>query len=100
VPAPVADAVTQACGQVADAIEQGGGDASALTIACSTLVNGGGGAQLSLLLHSPSFACVAVRSAAQDHQQLADACSQLATALQPYSSQLGDALSPVFDLMP
>ena len=67
VPAPVGEAVTEACGQVADAIEQGGGDASALTVACSTLVNGGGGAQLSLLLHSPGFACVAVSSAAQDN---------------------------------
>ena len=94
VPAPVGDAVTTACGQVADAIEQGGGHASALTVACSTLVNGGGGAQMSLLLHSPSFACVAVASAAPGNPQLADACSQLATALQPYSSQLGDALSP------
>jgi hypothetical protein len=100
VPAPVGDAVTQACGQVADAIKQGGGDASALTIACSTLVNGGGGAQLSLLLHSPSFACVAVGSAANDNEQLTDACSQLATALQPYSSQLGDALSPVLGVLP
>jgi hypothetical protein len=100
VPAPVADAVTQACGQVADAIKQGGGDASALTVACSTLVNGGGGAQLGALLQSPSFACVAVASAAQDNAQLADACSQLATALQPYSSQLGDALSPALGLLP
>ncbi|MDQ1481074.1 MAG: hypothetical protein QOI44_1935 [Actinomycetota bacterium] len=100
VPAPVADAVTQACGQVADAIKQGGGDASALTVACSTLVNGGGGAQLGALLQSPSFACVAVASAAQDNAQLADACSQLATALQPYSSQLGDALSPALALLP
>jgi hypothetical protein len=100
VPAPVADAVTTACGQVADAIDQGGGDASALTVACSTLVNGGGGAQLGVLLQSPSFACVAVASAAQDNAQLADACSQLATALQPYSSQLGDALSPALGLLP
>ena len=100
VPAPVGDAVTQACGQVADAIKQGGGDASALTVACSTLVNGGGGAQLAVLLQSPSFACVEVASAAQNNAQLADACSQLATALQPYSSQLGDALSPVLGLLP
>jgi hypothetical protein len=100
VPAPVGDAVTQACGQVADAIEQGGGDATALTVACSTLVNGGGGAQLGVLLQSPSFGCVAVGSAAQGNAQLADACSQLATALQPYSSQLGDALSPALGLLP
>ena len=100
VPAPVGDAVTQACGQVADAIEQGGGDASALTVACSTLVHGGGGAQLAVLLQAPSFACVAVGSAAQNNAQLADACSQLATALQPYSSQLGDALSPALGLLP
>jgi hypothetical protein len=100
VPEPVGDAVTQACGQVADAIKQGGGDAGALTIACSTLVNGGGGAQLGLLLQSPSFACSQVAGAAQDNEQLADACSQLATALQPYSSQLGDALSPVLGLLP
>jgi hypothetical protein len=100
VPAPVGDAVTQACGQVADAIKQGGGDASALTIACSTLVNGGGGAQLSLLLHSPSFACIAAGSTVADNPQLGDACSQLATALQPYSSQIGDALSPVLGLLP
>jgi hypothetical protein len=69
-------------------------------VACSTLVNGGGGAQLGALLQSPSFACVAVASAAQDNAQLADACSQLATALQPYSSQLGDALSPALGLLP
>ena len=100
VPAPVRDAVTQACGQVADAIQQGGGDASALTVACSTLVNGGGGAQLGVLLQSPSFACVAVGSAAPGNAKLADACSQLATALQPYSSQLGDALSPALGLLP
>jgi len=100
VPAPVGDAVTKACGQVGDAIEQGGGDASALTVACSTLVNGGGGAQLSLLLHSPSFACGPVASAAGGNPQLAAACSQLATALRPYSSQLGDALSPALGLLP
>jgi hypothetical protein len=100
VPEPVGDAVTQACGQVADAIEQGGGDASALTIACSTLVNGGGGAQLGLLLQSPSFACSQVAGAAEGNEQLAVACSQLATALQPYSSQLGDASSPVLGLLP
>jgi hypothetical protein len=100
VPAPVGEAVTEACGQVAGAIEQGGGDASALTVACSALVNGGGGAQLSLLLHSPGFACVAVNSATQDNAQLADACSQLATALRPYSSQLGDAVSPALGLLP
>jgi hypothetical protein len=100
VPAPVADGVTAACAQVADAIKQGGGDASALTTACSTLVNGGGGAQLGALLQSPTFACVEVASAAQGNAQLADACSQLATALQPYSSQLGDALSPVLGLLP
>jgi hypothetical protein len=100
VPAPVGDAVTAACGQLADAIKQGGGDASALTVACSTLVNGGGGAQLAALLQSPTFACVEVASAAQGNAQLADACSQLATALQPYSSQLGDALSPVLGLLP
>ena len=73
---------------------------TALTVACSTLVNGGGGAQLALLLQSPSFACVEVASAAQNNAQLADACSQLATALQPYSSQLGDVLSPVLGLLP
>lgn len=105
VPAPVGDALTAACGQVADAIKQGGGAtsapmASALTTACSTLVNGGGGAQLAVLLQSPSFACIQVASAAQNNAQLADACTQLTTALQPYSSQLGDALSPVLSLAP
>lgn len=72
----------------------------ALTIACSTLVNGGGGAQLGLLLQSPGFACSQVAGAAQGNDQLADACSQLATALQPYSRQLGDALSPALGLLP
>jgi hypothetical protein len=100
VPAPVGDAVTAACAQVAAAIKQGGGDPSLLTTACSTLVNGGGGAQLGALLQSPTFACVELASAAQGNAQLADACSQLATALQPYSSQLGDALSPVLGLLP
>ena len=100
VPAPVGDAVTQACVQLAQLVQQGGGDATALTTACSTLVNGGGGAELKTLLESPSIGCFEVSSATQSNQQLADACSQLATALQPYSSQLGDLLSPALGLLP
>lgn len=100
VPAPVGAAVTQACAQVAQAVKQGGGDPGALTVACSTLVNGGGGAQLAAVLQSPSLGCFELSSATQNNAQLADACSQLATALAPYSSQLGDALNPVLGLLP
>jgi hypothetical protein len=100
VPPQVGDAVTQACAQVAQAIQQGGQDASALTIACSTLVNGGGGAQLQAVLQSPSVGCFELSSLTQGNAQLADACSQLATALQPYSSQLGSVLAPVLGLLP
>jgi hypothetical protein len=92
--------VTQACGQLADVIQQNGGDATALTIACSTLVNGGGGAQLQTLLESPNLGCLATASVTQTDPLLASSCEQLATALQPYSSQLGDALSPVLGALP
>lgn len=97
VPAPAGAAVTQACDQLASAIKQGGGDPTALTTACSTLVNGGGGTELGTVLQSPSVACLGAASATQNNQQIADACSQLATALQPYSSQLGTALTPVLN---
>jgi hypothetical protein len=96
----VGDAVTQACAQLAQVIQQGGHDASALTIACSTLVNGGGGEQLQALLEAPSVGCFELSSLTQGNAQLADACSQPATALRPYSSQLGSALSPVLGLLP
>jgi hypothetical protein len=100
VPPQVASAVTQACAQLAQVAQQGGADTSALTLACSTLVNGGGGAQLGMVLQSPSIGCFAASSLTQNNAQLADACSQLATALQPYSSQLGTALAPVLALLP
>jgi hypothetical protein len=100
IPPQAAAAVTQACTQLAQAVEQAGGDASTLTLACSTLVNGGGGAQLGMVLQSPSLGCFAASSLTQSDAQLADACSQLATALQPYSGQLGTALAPVLALLP
>ena len=100
VPPQVGDAVTQACAQLAQVIQQSGQDTSLLTTACSTLVNGGGGAQLQALLQSPSVGCFELSSVTQGNAQLADACSQLATALQPYSSQLGTVLAPVLGLLP
>ena len=86
--------------QLAQVVAQGGGDASALTTACSTLVNGGGGAQLEALLQSPALGCFELSSAAQNNAQLEAACSQFVTALQPYSSQLGSVLTPVLGLLP
>jgi hypothetical protein len=100
IPPQAADALNQACAQLAAAAQQGGVDTTALTTACSTLVNGGGGAQLGAILQSPSLGCIAASSLTQSNAQLADACSQLATALQPYSSQLGTALAPVLGLLP
>jgi hypothetical protein len=92
--------LNQACAQLAQVAQQGGADTTALTTACSTLVNGGGGAQLAAILQSPSLGCFAASSLTQNNAQLADACSQLATALQPYTSQLGTALAPVLGLLP
>jgi hypothetical protein len=100
IPPQAAAAVTQACAQLAQVVQQEGGDAGALTTACSTLVNGGGGAELQTLLESPSLGCIELSSATQNNAQLAAACTQLATALQPYSSQLGDVLSPVLGMLP
>jgi len=100
VPPQVGGAVTQACVQLAQVIQQGGQDASALMTACSTLVNGGGGAELQAVLESPSVGCLELSSLTQGNAQLADACSNLATALQPYSGQLGSVLAPVLGLFP
>jgi hypothetical protein len=100
IPPQVGDAVMQACDQLAQVVKQGGGDASSLSLACSTLVNGGGGAQLAALLESPSLGCIEASSLTQGNAQLAAACNQLATALQPYSSQLGGALAPILGLLP
>ena len=100
IPPQAADALNQACAQLAQVAQQGGADTTALTTACSTLVNGGGGAQLGAILQSPSLGCLAASSLTQGNAQLADACAQLATALQPYSSQLGTALAPVLGLLP
>jgi hypothetical protein len=100
IPPQAAAAITQACTQLAQVVKEGGADASSLTLACSTLVNGGGGAQLGMVLQSPSLGCFAASSLTQSNAQLADACSELATALQPYSSQLGTALAPVLALLP
>jgi hypothetical protein len=100
IPPQAAAALNQACAQLAQAAQQGGADTTALTTACSTLVNGGGGAQLGMILQSPSLGCFAASSLTQNNAQLADACSQLATALQPYSSQLGTGLAPVLGLLP
>jgi hypothetical protein len=99
-PPQAADAINQACAQLASAAQQGGVDTTALTTACSTVVNGGGGAELAAILQSPSLGCFAASSLTQNNAQLADACSQLATALQPYSNQLGTALAPVLALLP
>ena len=59
IPPEAGDAVMQACTQLADVIAQGGNDPTAFMVACSTLVNGGGGAQLQALLESPSLGCFA-----------------------------------------
>jgi hypothetical protein len=100
VPPESGDAVMQACTQLADVIAQGGNDPTALLAACSTLVNGGGGAQLQALLESPSLGCFAASPVTESDPLLLSSCDQLATALQPYSSQLGDALGPAFGLLP
>jgi hypothetical protein len=95
VPAPVAQALDKACKQIATTVKQAGGDPSALLAACSAIESGNGPAQLQAVLQAPSLLCIEGASAWKGNEQITDACNQAATALEPVTSQLGNAVSPV-----
>lgn len=95
IPAPVAQGLDQVCTQLASAVTQAGGDASALLAACSAIESGNGPQQLAIVLQSPSLLCAEGASAWQNNQQITDACNQAAAALAPVTSQLGGLLGPV-----
>jgi hypothetical protein len=95
IPPQVASALDQACAQMAGAVEQAGGDASALLAACSALTSGNGPAQLQAVLMQPSLLCLEGQSAWQDNAQITDACTQVATALAPVTGASAGGLAPV-----
>jgi hypothetical protein len=95
IPAPVADALSQVCGQLAPAVSQAGGDATAFSAACTSAANGDA-SQLKALLQSPSLLCIAGASAWQNNAQVTDACNEAAGALAPVTSALSGALGPLY----
>jgi hypothetical protein len=97
VPAPVAQALDQACTQLAAAVKQAGGDASALLAACSAIASGSGPQQAQTVLQSPSLLCIAGASAWQNNKQITDACNQAATALAPVTGPIGTVVNPVLN---
>jgi hypothetical protein len=56
--------------------------------------------QLQAGLQSPTLLCVAAQQAFQDNEQLADACNQVAGALQPVTGPAGAAVAPVLGALP
>jgi hypothetical protein len=95
VPAPVAQGLDQVCTQLANAVKQAGGDASALLAACSAIESGNGPQQLATVLQSPSLLCIEGASAWQNNPQITDACNRAAAGLAPVTTQLGGLLGPV-----
>jgi len=91
-PPQAADALQQACTQLASAVKQAGGDPSALLAACGAIASGDGPQQLQAVLQSPSLLCVEGASLWQSNPQVTDACNQAAAGLAPVTSQLGSVL--------
>jgi hypothetical protein len=94
VPPEAAQALDQACTQLAAAVKQAGGDPSGLSTACAAAKGGSGPQQLAALLQAPSLLCVQGASAWQNNPQVTDACNQAAAAIAPATSQVGGALAP------
>jgi hypothetical protein len=92
-PPAAATAVTQACAQLSQTTQPLGVNVSSLQLACSAAVNGQGETLLRTFLASPQLGCIAFAGLplASD-PQVAAACQQFATAIQPYSSLLGGVL--------
>lgn len=95
IPGPASDALTQACGQLAAAVTQAGGDPTALNAACASVASGDA-SELKAVLQSPSLLCLAGASAWQNNQQVTDACNQAAAAIAPATSAASGALGPLY----
>jgi hypothetical protein len=95
VPAPVASSLDQVCTQLANAVKQADGDATALLAACTAIESGSGPQQLAAVLQSPSLLCVEGASAWQSNPEITDACNQAAAGISPATSQIGGLLGPV-----
>ncbi len=95
IPAPVAAALNQACGQLATVVKQAGGDPSLLTASCASLAGGNGPQELALVLQSPALLCIEGASAWQNNAQITAACTQAATALAPITAPLAGELAPL-----
>ncbi len=100
IPDPAKDAVTQLCDTLAQGITDAGGDPFALTTVCGSIVDGGGGQNLQLLLETPSLLCIAAAPAAQNDPRFIEVCNQVAGGAQPATEQAGTALLPLTDAIP
>ncbi len=95
IPPEVAQAITQACNDLAATVGPLGVNLGPLTIACAAVVNGQGPLLFQAFLNSPQLGCLLLAGfpLASD-PQVAQACIDFATAIQPYSSIIG-GLIPV-----
>jgi hypothetical protein len=92
-PPPAATAVTTACNDLAAAIQPFGVNTLTLTVTCNAAVQGTESDLLRTFLASPQLGCIALAGPITALlPQVATACQQFATAIQPYSSLLGGAL--------
>ena len=99
-PPEVAEPLDNGCAQLAEQLSSAGADTLALTTVCNSLVNGGGGDQLQLLLQNPTALCIALGGAAGNAPEFIDGCNQILGGAQPATQPLGDALQPLTDAIP
>jgi hypothetical protein len=93
VPPEAAAAITQACDALAADVQPYGVNTTVLTVSCAGAVNGTGPELLRTFLASPQLGCVALAGPVTALvPQVATACQEFATAIQPYSALLGGAL--------
>ena len=95
-PAPAAEAVTTACNDLSQAVQPYGVNTVTLVASCTAAVRGTQSDLLRIFLASPQLGCTALAGPITALlPPVATACQQFATAIQPYSSQLGGALTPI-----
>jgi hypothetical protein len=94
-PPAAAAAVTTACNNLETAVQPFGVKPAVLKATCGAAVDGTESDLLRTFLASPQLGCIALAGPITALlPPVATACQQFATAIQPYSSLLGGALTP------
>jgi len=95
-PEPAATEVTTACNDLAVAVQPYGVNTVGLAATCTAAVRGTESDLLRIFLASPQLGCSALAGPITALlPPVAEACRQFATAILPYSSLLGGALTPI-----